>query len=68
MDENVFKVVVSFHPDGRYTVCASENETVEPTEKNSSRYYVVGMNSVLNFLRILEFLNPDLSDTCPRTT
>ena len=37
MDENVFKVVVSFHPDGKYTVCAGENEMMEPNEKDTAQ-------------------------------
>ena len=37
MDEQVFKVVFDFHPDGKFTVCSSGDDTVEPTEKNTAQ-------------------------------
>jgi hypothetical protein len=36
MDENVFEIVVSFYPDGKFIVCASGDGAVEPTEKNTA--------------------------------
>ena len=33
IEQDVFRVIIQFHPDGQFTVCSGENDiTAEPTE------------------------------------